>query len=102
MSHESYSEEFYPGYCSGTGYLLGNGATRMLFENLLPMNWYAKNISEDVLFTGIIRQNAGLKLSNNEKFFWSPAGNCDPNDTAITRHGFSGSNKLYDAWKKCA
>lgn len=66
------------------------------------MEWYAKSISEDVLFTGIIRRNAGLKFFSNSKFSWDPAGNCDVNDLAITRHGFSSPQALHDAWKKCA
>jgi hypothetical protein len=93
-----------PGICSGTGYLLTKRVAGILFKELLPMETYLKIHNEDVLFTGIIRKKAGLRLLSDHKRFRYMSGprRCGEREKfAITLHSYGNPDTFMTAWKSC-
>ena len=62
-----YKEEFYPPFCSGYAYLMKRDALEAIYSKALKSSYF---INEDVLITGFLAGQAGLRHTFLNSIYW--------------------------------
>lgn len=70
VSHEEYSEDYYPSYASGIGYIISADTVKRLVSESV----YITPISNEDAYVGIVMSHLGINPVSSNRFVLSPSG----------------------------
>ncbi|TKR95487.1 hypothetical protein L596_009652 [Steinernema carpocapsae] len=96
-----YAPSTYPTYCAGPSYMIPSEAARVIVEKTSEHPYF---FIDDVFYTGIVAEAAGIPMEGNSKVFYTWDGledvKCDANGTPLlaTMFHFKTPEALFNAY----